>query len=264
MKSSRFISINDRLKKLDDMMRVGNLMKVKYVSRPNRFTIEFKNEKNEKKLAHLHDPGRLKELLIANTDLLIKYVPTHKSTGRKTKYDVIAVKYQEEWVLLNSSFHNKLVSEIIQEKKIKDIQDFHIHQPEYTYGNSRLDFLLKDEMNNELYLEVKGCTLVEDGIAKFPDAPTKRGKKHVEELISIKQKSLDSAIIILILQNTAQRFSPNFDTDMEFSNSLEKAYETNVKIFPVQIFTEYKNNTLILRYNKILPISFKKHKKHIK
>ena len=237
---------------------------VKYISRPNRFTIEFKNEKNELEIAHLHDPGRLKELLIPNTDVLVKYVPTYKSTGRKTKYDVIAIKYLEEWVLLNSSYHNKIVSGIIKEKKIKEIKDFHIYKPEYTYGNSRLDFLLKDEMNRELYLEVKGCTLVEDGIAKFPDAPTKRGKKHVDELISIKKKSLDSAIIILILQNTAECFSPNFDTDIAFSNSLIEAYKNNVKIFPIQIITEYKNNSLVLRYNKILPISFKKHKKLIK
>lgn len=250
--------MNDKFKRIDDIMIISSLMKVKYVSRPNRFTIEFKNEKNEIELAHLHDPGRLKELLIPNTDLLIKYVPTYKSTDRKTKYDVIAIKYQDEWVLLNSSYHNQLVSEIIEEKKISAIQNFHIHKPEYCYGNSRLDFLLKDDMNHELYLEVKGCTLVEDGIAKFPDAPTKRGKKHVDELISIKKSSLDSAIIILILQNTAKSFSPNFDTDPEFSNSLKEAYDNKVKIFPIKISTVYKNNNLVLRYNKILPISFKK------
>ena len=131
------------------MMIISNLMMVKYISRPNRFTIEFKNEKNELEIVHLHDPGRLKELLIPNTDVLVKYVPTYKSTGRKTKYDVIAIKYLEEWVLLNSSYHNKIVSGIIKEKKIKEIKDFHIYKPEYTYGNSRLDFLLKEKESND-------------------------------------------------------------------------------------------------------------------
>ncbi|MBE6485488.1 MAG: DNA/RNA nuclease SfsA [Methanosphaera stadtmanae] len=239
-------------------MKISKLIKVKFVSRPNRFTIEFKNKKNEIELAHLHDPGRLKELLIENTDVLIRYVPTHKVTGRKTKYDVIAIKYQQEWVLLNSSYHNKLVSELIGEKLIDEIKEFHVYKPEYTYGKSRLDFLLKDEMNQELYLEVKGCTLVNNGIAKFPDAPTKRGKKHVDELINIRKKSLGSAILILILQNNAKLFSPNYDTDKAFSDSLKEAYENNVKILPIHIITEYKNNTLLLRYDKILPISFKK------
>lgn len=237
-------------------MKISSLIKVKYISRPNRFTVEFKNEKNEIELAHLHDPGRLKELLIADTDILIKYIPTYKKTGRKTKYDVISAKYQGEWVLLNSSYHNQLVSEIIKGKKINEIKDFHIHKPEYTYKNSRLDFLLKDDMNNDLYLEVKGCTLVEEGLAKFPDAPTKRGKKHVDELIKIRKKSLNSAIIILILQNTAKFFTPNFETDKAFSDSLKEAYENDVKIFPIHIITEYKTNTLHLTYDKILPITF--------
>ncbi len=239
-------------------MKISNLKKVKYVSRPNRFTIEFKNENEKIELAHLHDPGRLKELLIEDTDILIKYVPTYKTRGRKTKYDVVAIKYMNEWVLLNSSYHNKLVEELINEKKIGDLEHFSIYKPEYSYGNSRLDFLLKDQDNTDLFLEVKGCTLVIDKIAKFPDAPTKRGKKHVEELIEITKKSMQSAIIILILQNNADIFSPNYETDKEFSDTLKEAYESNVKIFPVHIITRLNNDTLSLRYNKILPLSFKK------
>ncbi|MEE1118243.1 MAG: DNA/RNA nuclease SfsA [Methanosphaera sp.] len=237
-------------------MKISNLILVKFISRPNRFTIKFKNEKNETELAHLHDPGRLKELLVSNADVLIKYVPTYKKTSRKTKYDVIAIKYQNEWVLLNSSYHNKLVSEILTDKLINEIEDFNIFKPEYSYGNSRLDFLLKDNKDNELFLEVKGCTLVEKGIAKFPDAPTKRGKKHVDELIKIRKKSLNAAIIILVLQNNAKSFTPNYETDKDFSDSLKEAYENNVKIYPIHIKTEYKNNNLLLRYNKILPIKF--------
>lgn len=182
--------------------------------------------------------------------------PHIKKTSRKTKYDVIAIKYQNEWVLLNSSYHNKLVSEILTDKLINEIEDFNIFKPEYSYGNSRLDFLLKDNKDNELFLEVKGCTLVEKGIAKFPDAPTKRGKKHVDELIKIRKKSLNSAIIILVLQNNAKSFTPNYETDKDFSDALKEAYENNVKIYPIHIKTEYKNNNLLLRYNKILPIKF--------
>lgn len=239
-------------------MKISNLKKVKYVSRPNRFTIEFKNEDNKIETAHLHDPGRLKELLIENTDVLIKYVPTHKKTGRKTKYDVVAIMYQNKWVLLNSSYHNKLVDELIENSEIKDLEEFHVYKPEYTYGNSRLDFLLKDKEDNDLFLEVKGCTLVIDGTAKFPDAPTKRGKKHVEELIKIAKNSMKSAIIILVLQNDAEIFSPNYETDEEFSDTLREAYENYVKIFPVHITTTLNRDTLCLRYNKILPLSFKK------
>ncbi|HIH36172.1 MAG TPA: DNA/RNA nuclease SfsA [Methanosphaera sp.] len=238
-------------------MKISDLRLVKYVSRPNRFTVEFKMNENTE-LAHLHDPGRLKELLIEDTDMLIKYVETYKKTGRKTKYDVIGIKYKNEWVLLNSSYHNKIVEEIIENHEIDDLKNFHIYKPEYTYGNSRLDFLLKDSEDNDLFLEVKGCTLVIDKIAKFPDAPTKRGKKHVDELIKIRKESKQSAIIILVLQNSAHEFSPNYETDEEFSNSLSEAYKNNVKIYPVHIITQLNKNTLNLTYDKILPISFKK------
>lgn len=237
-------------------MEINELILVKYHSRPNRFTIEFINDKNVE-LAHLHDPGRLKELLIENTDVLIKYVPDYKEKNRKTKFDVVAIKYQKNWVLLNSSYHNKLVHELIDKKIINELKEYHIFKPEYTYGNSRLDFLLKDCEDNELFVEVKGCTLVVDSIAKFPDAPTIRGKKHVDELIQIRNDGYDSTIIILVLQNTAKIFAPNYETDPEFSKSLEKAYENNVTILPVHIITSYKNNSLNLTYDKIIPLNFK-------
>ncbi len=227
-----------------------------FISRPNRFTVKFKSKTNNIELAHLHDPGRLKELLIENTPLLVKFVPTYKKTGRKTKYDIIGVKYNEEWLLLNSSFHNRLVQELIENKKIKELEDFHVHKPEYTYGNSRLDFLLKNCSNKDMFLEVKGCTLVINKIAKFPDAPTTRGKKHVDELIKIRKENLLSTIIILILQNSAETFTPNYETDPEFSLSLEQAYHNDVKILPVHILTKFENNCLKLSYDKILPITF--------
>ncbi len=237
-------------------MEINNLLSGKYISRPNRFTVEFKNNE-EIELAHLHDPGRLKELLIEGTEILIRYVPNYKKTNRKTKYDMIAIKFQNEWVLLNSSFHNKLVEELINNKEIEELKEFVIEKSEYTYGNSRLDFLLKDYADSKMFLEVKGCTLVVNKTAKFPDAPTTRGKKHVDELIEIKKEGMLSSIVILVLQNSAEIFTPNYTTDKDFSESLEEAYANEVQILPVHIITDYEDNTLKLKYDKILPINFK-------
>lgn len=237
-------------------MIIENLIMGKYVSRPNRFTITFKNEEDNVNIAHLHDPGRLKELLIEDTPLLLRYVPTYRKTGRKTKYDVIAIQYNKEWLLLNSSFHNNIVKELIDNMEISELKDFHVVKPEYTYGNSRLDFLLRDDEDNDMLLEVKGCTLVIDKEARFPDAPTTRGKKHVDELIKIREEDKHGTIIILILQNSAESFSPNYETDPAFSESLEKAYKNGVLILPVHIITEYENDSLKLYYDKILPLKF--------
>lgn len=238
------------------IMIIENLTCVRYKSRPNRFTVEFIDNNDEIQLAHLHDPGRLKELLIENVPILVEYVEDYHKTNRKTKYNMIGVYYEDYWVLLNSSFHNKLVEELISERKIKSLTDYEIYKPEYTYGNSRLDFLLKNKKDNPLYLEVKGCTLVIDSVAMFPDAPTIRGTKHLNELINIKKENKDSAVIILVLQNSAKTFMPNYNTDENFANTLKEAYNEKVTILPVHITTSYKNNNLILEYDKILPLKF--------
>ena len=216
-------------------MIIENLIIGKFISRINRFTVEFMDEEGKLNIAHLHDPGRLTELLIKNVNILVKYVPTYKKTNRKTKYDVIAIEYNNNFVLLNSGYHNQLVNEIIDDKTIKYLENFHVLKPEYSYGNSRLN----------------------DKTAKFPDAPTIRGKKHVDELVKIREDNELSTIVILILQNDAEVFSPNYETDPDFSESLERAYANDVKILPVHIITRYYDDKLELNFDKILPIQFK-------
>lgn len=238
-------------------MKITNLIEGSFVSRPNRFTVEFRINNKKQELAHLHDPGRLKELLIPETKILVRYVEDYKKTNRKTKYDMIAVKNDDDWVLLNSSFHNKIVQEFIDEKKIQKLEEYHVERAEYTYGNSRLDFLLTDKNNEKMFLEVKGCTLNIDKTAIFPDAPTKRGTKHVEELIQIKQEGYESTIVILILHNKTEEFTPNYNTDPDFSRSLEKAYHEKINILPVHTHTFFKNNTLTVTYDKIIDLVLK-------
>lgn len=243
-------------------MIIENLTLARYKSRPNRFTVEFIDKNDVLQLAHLHDPGRLKELLIEDVPILVEYVKDYHKTNRKTKYNMIGVYYEGDWVLLNSSFHNRLVEELLDERKIKPLNQYNVYKPEYTYGNSRLDFLLKDSDDNCLLLEVKGCTLVADGVAMFPDAPTLRGTKHLNELINIKRKDKESAVIILILQNSAKIFMPNYNTDEEFAHTLEKAYKVRVSILPVHIKTSYEENMLRLEYEKILPLKFLNNEHH--
>lgn len=238
-------------------MKITNLTVGTYVSRPNRFTVEFKQESNEVELAHLHDPGRLKELLLPKTPLLIKYIDDYKSKKRKTKYDVVGVKNNNVWILLNSSYHNNLVEELINNNKIKDLTNYYVHRREVAYKNSRLDFLLKDGNDNPMYMEVKGCTLLVGDTAIFPDAPTTRGQKHVKELIDIHMNNHSSAILILVLHNNAKYFSPNYDTDPDFSRILQEAFDKNVQIYPLKINTQLKEDTLYLTADKILPIHFK-------
>ncbi|MCE5213785.1 MAG: DNA/RNA nuclease SfsA [Methanobacterium sp.] len=209
-------------------MIINDIFQGTFMDRPNRFTVEFKKG-SKTELAHLRDPGRLRELLTPNVKLLLRQAKN--VSRRKTKNDVIAVLYEDRWVLINSGFHSDMAEVLIESRLIKEFEGYHVEKREFTYGKSRLDFLLSSndkEMDKKLLLEVKGCTLVENGLAKFPDAPTKRGKRHIDELINARKEGLNAAILFLIARDDAMRFSPNWDMDPDFSEALFRAVKEGV------------------------------------
>lgn len=223
-------------------MKIGNLMKGTFRERPNRFTVMFEHD-GCLEMAHLRDPGRLKELLLPGADLLLR--PALNTAKRKTKYDVIAVWNAGIWVLLNSGFHNDLAQELVESGLISEFEGYKVEKREYTYGKSRLDFLLTASEGSFL-LEVKGCTLVEDGHAKFPDAPTERGKRHVEELVKAKSQGLNSAVLFIIPREDAEIFSPNWEMDPQFSQALQQAQEQGVLIIAYSFQVACKKDILTL------------------
>ena len=222
-------------------MIIPELLTGTFQERPNRFTVKF-NMGNETELAHLRDPGRLTELLLPGVELLLR--PAQNAANRKTKYDVLAVLHEGRWVLINSGVHSDIAADLIESGLMDEFTGYSIEKREYTYGDSRLDFLLANAKTNEkLLLEVKGCTLVEKRHAKFPDAPTLRGKRHLEELIKAKQEGYNSAVLFLIMRNDASIFSPNWEMDPEFSNTLKIARDEGVDViaysFEILLKEEY-------------------------
>jgi len=197
------------------ILEIPNLMKGLFVSRPNRFVGEIKY-KGKIESAHIHDPGRLKELLIEGAEVLFTY-----SRG-KLKFYIKAVYNDDEWVLIDTALHSNIaqkVFELLPEfSKVKEIRR------EVKLGNSRIDFLLDD-----VPLEVKGVTLVKEGIALFPDAPTERGARHVREIIE------HNGIIFFLIFRKARCFSPNLEMDPKFSKNLSEARKKGIKILTVQI-----------------------------
>ncbi len=224
-------------------MIIKDLMIGNFVERPNRFIVLFnKDDKIEK--AHLRDPGRLKELLIPGVSLLLRMA---KNTAkRKTKYDVIAVLNEDIWVLINSGFHSDIAAELIETRRIDEFKCYNVEKREYTYGKSRLDLLLSNN-NVKMLLEVKGCTLVENGLAKFPDAPTTRGKRHLEELMLAKSEGLNAAVLFLIMREDAIEFTPNWEMDPNFSATLIDAYNKSVEVVAYSFKIILKENNLIIK-----------------
>ncbi|MHA2037079.1 MAG: DNA/RNA nuclease SfsA [Promethearchaeota archaeon] len=194
---------------------IPNLMKGTFITRLNRFVGEIKY-KGTREIAHIHDPGRLKELLIKGVEILF----TH-SQG-KLKYYIKAVKKEDEWVLIDSGLHSKIALKVI--KILPEFAEVKEIKKEVPIGKSRIDFTL-----DTVPLEVKGCTLVRDGLALFPDAPTVRGTRHVEEIIRHK------GLILFLILRRAREFAPNRETDPKFTEKLIEARNLGIKIMPVQL-----------------------------
>lgn len=215
---------------LFDLKTLGKLEKGIFLKRPNRFVGICKIEEKEK-TCHIADPGRLKEILTEGREVLVVKNKPHL----KMDYKLVAVKMEDGWILLNTSIHSKIAKEAIKKgvlgfipKRIKS---------EVSFGNSRIDYLIDEKM----FVELKGCNLLLEDKCLFPDAPTKRGARHLEELIEAKKQGYEAAILIMALRE-CRCFDVNRKLDPVFSKTFEKALKEGVvfKGFKVKIDEDYR------------------------
>ena len=213
------------------MIKLAGLVKAIFRNRANRFIAEVEIE-GEIVKAHLPNTGRCKELLIDGTTV---YLKPSDNPNRKTKYSLYLVENNGALVAMFSQQANKIVFDAIKDGKIKELSGYSILESEKTIGNSRIDIYLAnlDNENNlidETYVEVKSVTLIKEGIAQFPDAPTERGRKHLEELISLKKEGIRAVVFFLIEHPNGNSFRPNWENDPKFSMTLNNAYNEGVEI----------------------------------
>lgn len=217
-----------------------DLVKAIFRNRANRFIVEAELD-GEIVRAHLPNTGRCKELLIDGATV---YLKPSDNPNRKTKYSLYLVENNGALVAMFSQQANKIVFDAIKDNKIKELSGYSILESEKTIGNSRIDIYLANEDSSnedssdssirkiidETYVEVKSVTLIKDGVAQFPDAPTERGRKHLEELISLKKEGKRAAVFFLIEHPNGNSFRPNWENDPKFSQTLRKAYSEGVEI----------------------------------
>mgnify|MGYP004466467833 FL=1 len=204
-------------------MRYDNIHKGTFLSRPNRFIANVEiNGKAE--VCHVKNTGRCKELLVEGCTVWLEH---SDSTSRKTAFDLVAVEKGDRLINMDSQAPNKAVGEWLGEK-MPFGEGFSVY-PEKKYGNSRFDFYLESQ-DRKIFMEVKGCTLEKDSVVLFPDAPTLRGVKHIEELSHCIDEGYEAYIMILVQMSDVKYFTPNYDTHPEFGEALEKASRKGVKI----------------------------------
>lgn len=201
-------------------MKYNNIVHGIFESRPNRFIAKVWID-DVLEIVHVKNTGRCKELLISGCKVILEVCD---NPNRKTKYDLICV-YKEGFGLINmdSQAPNKVAYEWLKK------QDYTYIKPEYTYGNSRVDFYM--EKGPQKYLmEVKGCTLEIDRVGYFPDAPTKRGVKHLRELAKAASEGYRCIVAFVIQMEGVTEVRANIDTHKEFGEALEMAKNDGVEV----------------------------------
>lgn len=221
-------------------MKYGRTRKGKFVKRMNRFIAHVWID-GALETVHVKNTGRLGELLLPGAEVILEL---SDNPNRKTKYDLIGV-YKEKlgWVNIDSQAANKVMAEWLAE------QDYTFIKPEYKYGDSRLDFYM-EKGEEKFLMEVKGCTLEIDGKGYFPDAPSLRAVKHLQELTKAVPAGYHCiAAFVIAMENVSEVF-PNTDTHPQFAEALKEAKDAGVEVWHMSCKVTEDTLEIVNRFNE--------------
>ena len=204
-------------------MQYQNITTGRFVDRPNRFIAHVEID-GQVQTVHVKNTGRCRELLVPGATV---YLQGSDDPKRKTAWDLIVVEKGERLINMDSQAPNKVFGEWVSAGRF--LPDVTLIRPETKYGDSRFDFYLEADGKRH-FVEVKGVTLEEDGIIRFPDAPTLRGVKHVEELIRAHEQGYESWVCFVVQMSDVKHFEPNDRTHPEFGQALRKAAKAGVHV----------------------------------
>lgn len=204
-------------------MQYGKILPARFLSRPNRFVARVEAE-GEELVCHVKNTGRCRELLVPGATVWLEESP---NPSRKTKFDLVAVEKGDRLINMDAQAPNKVFGEWAAAGGFRE--GLTLLRPETTYGSSRFDFYWESSKSRG-FVEVKGVTLEEDGVVRFPDAPTLRGVKHLDELVKAHKAGYEAAVCFVIQMEDVRWFAPNDVTHPEFGQALRKAAAAGVDI----------------------------------
>ena len=204
-------------------MKYKNIVKGRFIQRPNRF-IAYVNIDGRQEKVHVKNTGRCRELLVPDAAV---YLERSANPARSTAYDLIAVEKEGRMVNIDSQAPNRVVLEWLQTRQL--FPNMVSVRPETVYGSSRFDFYI-ETASEKIFMEVKGVTLEEEGEVRFPDAPSERAVKHVEELIRARQEGYGAYVLFVVQMKGVSHLVPNARTHPEFARALQRAAREGVRI----------------------------------
>ena len=202
-------------------MRYDKIIKATFLSRPNRFIAKCVVDGDEV-TCHVKNTGRCKELLVPGAEVILS--DERDNENRKTPFDLVSVYKGDTLINMDSQAPNKIAEELLSQL----YPNAEIRR-EVKYGNSRID-LFVEENGKGTFVEVKGVTLEEDGVAKFPDAPTQRGIKHLHELEKAVAEGYCATVLFIVQMKGVKYFEPNETTHPQFAEALRSAESNGVSV----------------------------------
>lgn len=208
-----------------------NILPAIFVDRPNRF-IAHVELNGRLEVCHVKNTGRCRELLIPGCRVYVQHQP---SPTRKTAYDLIAVEKGERLLNMDANAPNRIFGEYVRAGRF--LRGWSVIRPETTHGDSRFDFYLESP-GHRLFAEVKGVTLEDDGVMRFPDAPTERGVKHLEGLARCVQEGYEAWAVFVIQTENVRWMEPNRRTHPAFADAMRQAAQAGVHLLALDCHTE--------------------------
>lgn len=219
-------------------MRYQNIVRGIFLERPNRFIAHVEID-GQRHVAHVKNTGRCRELLVSGATV---YLEGNDDPSRKTAWDLIAVEKGERLINMDSQAPNRVFGEWVRSGGF--LPHVTLMRPETRFGDSRFDFYVEVDGARH-FIEVKGVTLEEDGVVRFPDAPTERGVKHLEALMAAKEQGYEAWVCFVIQMSDVKRFEPNDVTHPQFGETLRRAARAGVHVLALEC--EVMQDSLIIR-----------------
>lgn len=229
-------------------MQYENLAEGVLIERKNRFVAEIEVN-GVRTFAHVPNTGRCKEIFLPGAKIIVS---RSSNTKRKYAYTLLMVYKNNMLIHIDSAGANRLVEEALAEHRIKGLEDVSEVAREQRFGNSRLDFRFRKGQKT-CYMEVKGVTLEENGVAKFPDAPTVRGARHLTELVEARAAGFNAYVLFVIQMKGVTSFTPFLERDLTFTKNLIAAHRAGVKVMAYDSLVTPENIALDQEVDIYLP-----------
>ncbi len=219
-------------------MKYERITQGSFLERPNRF-LAYAELAGKREVVHVKNTGRCAELL---TPGAVIYVQESDNPERKTKWDLIAVEKGDRLVNMDSQIPNRVVQEWIEAGNL--FEDVRLVKPETVYGNSRFDLYVETGDNRKIFIEIKGVTLEEDGVVRFPDAPSERAVKHLGELMQAVKEGYEAYVFFVIQMKDVRYFTPNRETHPAFCDALKCARAAGVRVLAYDCIVDSDSITI--------------------